>query len=51
MDEWSSAVGGGKGGGFAEKILTFSGISAEKVMGANGLDSPAIFWARSAQLF
>ena len=28
-----------------------SGTSAEKVMGATGFDCPAIFWARSAQLF
>ena len=34
-----------------QKILTSSGTSAEKVMGATGFDCPAIFWARSAQLF
>ena len=39
------------GQAFKEKILTVSGTSAEKVMGANGFDCPAIFWARSAQLF
>ena len=43
--------GEGKGGGLYGKILTFSGIGAEKVMGANGFDCPAIFWARSTQLF
>ena len=37
--------GEGKGGwAFTEKMITFSGTSAEKVMGANGFDCPAIFW-------
>ena len=48
---WTEPNSGGKGGGLYGKILTFSGIGAEKVMGANGFDCPAIFWARSTQLF
>ena len=43
MDEWSQAGGGREGGGLYGKIITFSGTTAEKVMGANGFDCPAIF--------
>ena len=42
---------GGWGSFPIQKILTSSGTSAEKVMGATGFDCPVIFWARSAQLF
>ena len=34
----------GGGGIFTVKLLTFSGKSAEKVMGVNGFDCPAFFW-------
>ena len=32
-----------RGGIFAVKILTFSSKSAEKIMGVNGFDCPAVF--------
>ena len=39
------------GGGFAEKILTFNGISAEKLWEQTDLTALQFFWAKSAQLF
>ena len=40
-----------RGGIFAVKMLTFSGKSAEKVMGVNGFDCPAIFWVQECSAF
>ena len=42
---------GKRGGIFAVKMLTFSGKSAEKVMGVNGFDCPAIFWDQECSTF
>ena len=39
------------GGIFTVKILTFSGKSAEKVMGVNGFECPAIFWDQECSTF
>ena len=36
-------LGSGGGGIFTVQMLTFSGKSAEKVMGVNGFDCPDIF--------
>ena len=42
----------GGGGIFTVKMSNFSGKSAEKVMGVNEFDCPAIFFgSRSTQLF
>ena len=41
----------GKGGIFAVKMLTFSGKSAERVMGVNEFDYPAIFLGAGALNF
>ena len=40
-----------RGGIFAVKILIFSGKGAEKVMGVNGFDCPAIFWVQECSAF
>ena len=39
------------GGIFTVEMLTFSGKSAEKVMGVNGFDCPAIFWVQECSAF
>ena len=39
------------GGIFTVEMLTFSGKSAEKVMGVNGFDCPAIFLGAGALNF
>ena len=46
----SNCVCGG-GGIFTVRMLTFSGKSAEKVMGVNGFDCPAIFLGAGALNF
>ena len=48
-DQTSRIVGGG--GIFTVQMLTFSGKSAEKVMGVNGFDCPAIFLGAGALNF
>ena len=40
-----------RGGIFTIKIPTFSGKTAEKVMGVYGIDCPAIFWDRECSTF
>ena len=40
-----------RGGIFTIKIPTFSGKTAEKVMGVYGIDCPAIFWDRECTTF
>ena len=45
----SRAPGGG--GIFTVKIPTFSGKTAENVMGVYGIDCPAIFWDRECTTF
>ena len=42
---------GGVGGIFTVKIPTFSGKTAENVMGVYGIDCPAIFWDRECTTF
>ena len=51
MPPLSEGGRGGREGIFALKILTFSGKSAEKVMGVNGFDCPAIFWDQECSTF
>ena len=45
--DWSQTVSVGCGI-FTVEMLTFSGKSAEKVMGVNGFDCPAIFLGAGA---
>ena len=40
-----------RGGIFTVKIPTFSGKTAENVMGVYGIDCPAIFWDRECTTF
>ena len=54
--DWSQTVSVGWGWGvwggiFTVEMLTFSGKSAEKVMGVNGFDCPAIFLGAGALNF
>ena len=52
LNQLSAASDKARGGGiFAVKMLTFSGKSAEKVMGVNEFDCPAIFWEQERSTF
>ncbi len=46
--DWSQTVSVWGGGIFTVEMLTFSGKSAEKVMGVNGFDCPTIFLGAGA---
>ena len=51
LNQLSAASDKARGGIFAVKMLTFSGKSAEKVMGVNEFDCPAIFLGAGALNF